>query len=61
MAQQEIQRYSIHWTDSAFKYKRGKWVLWKDVAPYIMEVKNQRTTAKGMPCRKNKKRVTATV
>jgi len=37
MAQPEIQRYSIHWTDSAFKYKRGKWVLWKDVAPYIKE------------------------
>ena len=43
---QQIQRYAIHWTDSAFKYKRGKWVLWKDVAPYIVEVKNQRTTAK---------------
>ncbi len=37
MAQPEIQRYSIHWTDSAFKYKRGKWVMWKDVAPYIVE------------------------
>ena len=39
MAQPKIQRYAIHWTDSAFKYSRGKWVLWADVAPYIKEAR----------------------
>lgn len=32
--------------------KNGAWCHWSDVAPYITEVKNQRTTAKGSPRRK---------
>ncbi len=47
--------------DMPYLVIKNFYVRYEDVAPYIMEVKNQRTTAKGMPCRKNKKRVTATV
>ena len=45
MARQKIKRYSITWRGADLDMD-GQWCLWAEVAPYIKDVKNQRTTAK---------------
>jgi hypothetical protein len=59
MARKKIQWYRLETSIiggkviAHFKFdKNGDWAHRSDVAPYILEVKNQRTTAKGSPRRK---------